>query len=107
MWHPALSVQRNTPGKVPPKRLAKFTSKRVNDSGLRGLDGLPHHFDFQLEIENSLNLMVAIRRTNEKLWTPLLHLPGRRDLIFSLTRRELAARYRGSFLGLLWVIITP
>jgi lipopolysaccharide transport system permease protein len=51
--------------------------------------------------------MVAIQRTHEKLWAPLLHLPGRRDLIFSLTRRELAARYRGSFLGLLWVIITP
>ena len=29
------------------------------------------------------------------------------DLILSLTRRELAARYRGSFLGILWALLTP
>lgn len=30
-----------------------------------------------------------------------------RSLIFQLTKREIIARYRGSFLGLLWSFITP
>lgn len=41
------------------------------------------------------------------VWRPLWHLPRQWDLISSLTRRELAARYRGSVLGALWVLLTP
>jgi len=46
----------------------------------------------------------AIRRA---VWQPLWQLPRRIDLILSLTKRELAARYRGSFLGFLWTLVTP
>ncbi len=41
------------------------------------------------------------------MWSPLWELPRRAELISSLTRRELAARYRGSALGLLWAVLTP
>ncbi len=41
------------------------------------------------------------------MWRPLLELPSRFELIRSLTRRELAARYRGSALGLVWTLLTP
>ena len=41
------------------------------------------------------------------VWRPLWQLPGRRELIISLARRELAARYKGSFLGALWAVVTP
>ena len=41
------------------------------------------------------------------MWRPLWELPQRFDLIFSLARRELAARYKGSVLGLVWAILTP
>lgn len=34
-------------------------------------------------------------------------MPRRLDLIISLTRRELAARYKGSILGIVWAILTP
>jgi lipopolysaccharide transport system permease protein len=37
----------------------------------------------------------------------LWELPRRFDLIASLTRRELAARYKGSVLGIVWAILTP
>jgi lipopolysaccharide transport system permease protein len=36
-----------------------------------------------------------------------LELPRRGDLILPLARRELAARYRGSALGLVWALVTP
>lgn len=36
-----------------------------------------------------------------------LSLWHHRSLIFQLTKREIIARYRGSFLGLLWSFITP
>ena len=41
------------------------------------------------------------------MWRPLWELPGRLDLILSLTKRELAARYKGSALGILWAVLTP
>ena len=41
------------------------------------------------------------------VWRPLWQLPGRRELVISLARRELAARYKGSFLGALWAVVTP
>lgn len=42
------------------------------------------------------------------LWRPALDLLGtNRDLIRSMVRREVSQRYRGSFLGPFWAIITP
>lgn len=41
------------------------------------------------------------------MWRPLWELPQRFDLILSLARRELAARYKGSVLGLVWAVLTP
>ncbi|HYT49251.1 MAG TPA: ABC transporter permease [Pyrinomonadaceae bacterium] len=41
------------------------------------------------------------------MWRPLWQLPRRLDLILSLTKRELAARYRGSALGIIWALLTP
>lgn len=41
------------------------------------------------------------------MWRPLWELPQRFELLRSLTRRELAARYRGSALGLVWAMLTP
>jgi len=38
---------------------------------------------------------------------PVKPLWERRDLIWSLTKRELQQRYRGSYLGFLWSFITP
>lgn len=42
-----------------------------------------------------------------RIWHPLWQLPGRWELILSLTKREMLARYRGSVLGLLWAFLTP
>ncbi len=41
------------------------------------------------------------------MWRPLFELPRRFELIESLVRRELAARYRGSVLGVVWAVVTP
>lgn len=41
------------------------------------------------------------------VWLPLWQLPGRLNLILSLAKRELAARYKGSVLGILWAVLTP
>ena len=41
------------------------------------------------------------------MWRPLWELPRRLDIILSLTRRELAARYKGSVLGVAWAVLTP
>jgi len=41
------------------------------------------------------------------IWLPLWQLPLRLNLILSLTKRELAARYKGSVLGILWAVLTP
>jgi homopolymeric O-antigen transport system permease protein len=51
--------------------------------------------------------MISAQTARRAVWRPLWQLPGRRDLILSLTRRELAARYRGSILGILWALLTP
>ncbi|MGB5855887.1 MAG: ABC transporter permease [Oceanisphaera sp.] len=42
-----------------------------------------------------------------KILTPFLVLPRHRRLIFDLTRRELAARYKGSLLGVAWALLNP
>ena len=41
------------------------------------------------------------------VWRDLWRLPRRWELIRSLAQRELAARYKGSFLGVLWAVLTP
>jgi lipopolysaccharide transport system permease protein len=49
-------------------------------------------------------------RSSEKipLWRPALSLLGEhRGLIRSMVRRDLTSRYKGSFMGLAWTIITP
>ena len=51
--------------------------------------------------------MISAQADRRAVWRPLWQLPRRFDLILSLTKRELVARYRGSVLGLIWVLITP
>src|SRR6059036_2215566 len=51
--------------------------------------------------------MISAQTARRAVWRPLWQLPRRFDLIVSLTKRELAARYRGSVLGILWAILTP
>ena len=52
-------------------------------------------------------VMISAQTARRSVWRPLWQLPGRFDLILSLTRRELAARYRGSVLGIVWAVLTP
>jgi lipopolysaccharide transport system permease protein len=40
-------------------------------------------------------------------WQLVLHLAGYKDLIWQLTWRQVQERYRGSYLGILWTLITP
>lgn len=51
--------------------------------------------------------MISAQTARRAVWLPLWQLPRRFDLILSLTKRELAARYRGSVLGMLWTLLTP
>src|ERR1041385_7015179 len=51
--------------------------------------------------------MISAQVLRRAVWRPLWQLPQRTDLILSLTKRELAARYRGSTLGFLWTLVTP
>jgi lipopolysaccharide transport system permease protein len=51
--------------------------------------------------------MISAQDERRLVWRPLWELPRRRTLLESLVRRELAARYRGSVLGLVWALLTP
>jgi lipopolysaccharide transport system permease protein len=51
--------------------------------------------------------MISAQTARRAVWRPLIELPRRLDLIGSLTRREIAARYKGSVLGILWALLTP
>lgn len=51
--------------------------------------------------------MISAQDERRLVWRPLRELPGRHELIRSLARKELAARYRGSALGFVWVMLTP
>lgn len=51
--------------------------------------------------------MISAQSARRAVWQPLWQLPRRLDLIISLTKRELAARYKGSVLGIVWAILTP
>lgn len=51
--------------------------------------------------------MISAQEARRAVWQPLWELPTRSELILSLTRRELVARYRGSVLGIIWALVTP
>lgn len=51
--------------------------------------------------------MISAQTARRAVWRPLWELPGRFELIFSLARRELVSRYKGSVLGIIWAIVTP
>jgi lipopolysaccharide transport system permease protein len=51
--------------------------------------------------------MISAQTARRAVWRPLWELPQRFDLIGSLVRREVAARYKGSVLGILWAVLTP
>jgi lipopolysaccharide transport system permease protein len=51
--------------------------------------------------------MISAQSARRAIWRPLWELPGRSDLILSLARRELVARYKGSVLGVVWALLTP
>lgn len=59
-------------------------------------------------------MCAAEARTLHGVQTPLAHAIERlaelyryRDLVYNLTRRDLTARYRGSFFGFLWSLFNP
>lgn len=51
--------------------------------------------------------MISVQTSRRAVWRPLWELPGRFDLIGSFVRRQLAARYRGSVLGVVWAVLAP
>src|SRR5262245_905312 len=51
--------------------------------------------------------MISAQTAHRSVWRPLLELPKRSELIFSLAKRELLTRYKGSVLGLIWAVLTP
>ena len=51
--------------------------------------------------------MISAQTARRAVWQPLWQLPGRSELVISLARRELAARYKGSVLGIVWAVVTP
>ncbi|MDX6692857.1 MAG: lipopolysaccharide transport system permease protein [Blastocatellia bacterium] len=51
--------------------------------------------------------MISAQTARRAVWRPLWELPQRLDLILSLARRELSARYKGSVLGIVWAVVTP
>lgn len=51
--------------------------------------------------------MISAQDQRRLVWRPLRELPGRYELVRSLARKELAAKYRGSALGFVWAMLTP
>ena len=51
--------------------------------------------------------MISAQTARRAVWRPLIELPGRVELILTLAKRELSARYKGSLLGIGWAILTP
>ncbi len=51
--------------------------------------------------------VISAQTARRAVWRPLWELPRRFDLIASLARREMAASYRGSALGVVWAFVTP
>jgi lipopolysaccharide transport system permease protein len=51
--------------------------------------------------------MISSQIARRAVWRPLWELPAHLDLIRTLTRREVALRYKGSVLGIAWAVLTP
>lgn len=51
--------------------------------------------------------MISAQDGRRLVWRPLRELPRRHELVRSLARKELAAKYRGSALGFVWAMLTP
>ena len=51
--------------------------------------------------------MISAQTARRAVWRPLWELPSRFELILSLAKRELLARYKGSALGIIWALLTP
>jgi lipopolysaccharide transport system permease protein len=65
---------------------------------------LPKH---ESESKPQVQRMRSRQTGHRRVWQPLWQLPSRWELILSLTKREMLARYRGSVLGLIWAFLTP
>jgi lipopolysaccharide transport system permease protein len=55
----------------------------------------------------TISRMISAQDSRRLVWRPLAELPRRYDLVRSLVRKDLAARYRGSALGPVWVLLRP
>ena len=51
--------------------------------------------------------MISAQTARRAVWRPLWELPNRLELVISLARREIVARYKGSVLGIFWAVLTP
>ena len=51
--------------------------------------------------------MISAQTARRAVWRPLRELPLHFGLISSLARREIAMRYKGSVLGIVWAVLTP
>src|SRR5947207_12844130 len=51
--------------------------------------------------------MISAQTARRAVWRPLWELPRRSELVLSLARRALVARYKGSPLGVIWALLTP
>jgi homopolymeric O-antigen transport system permease protein len=51
--------------------------------------------------------MLSAQTARRAVWRPLWELPRRYELILSLAKRDLVARYKGSMLGIVWALLTP
>ena len=51
--------------------------------------------------------MISSHTVQREVWRPLWQLPSRAELIWSLAKRDLLTRYKGSVLGLVWALLTP
>lgn len=52
-------------------------------------------------------MMSLTNTTRPAVWRELWQLPRRWELVWSLAKRELTLRYKGSMLGVLWAVLTP
>jgi lipopolysaccharide transport system permease protein len=51
--------------------------------------------------------MISSQIARRAVWRPLWELPRHLDLVRTMTRREVALRYKGSVLGIAWAVLTP
>lgn len=58
-------------------------------------------------IHHTMTRVWTAQTNRNAIWRPLWEFPQHWNLVATLARRELAARYRGSMLGLVWVVLTP